>query len=239
MKLKLTRKKIFSLWIISLFLWVCVCLYPIQYGIVRLSIVMLTLLVYLGGIYLYWKHKIIKNIALSLGIILLIFISLPGRSFDTSQLRQLYVQELKSYEGIKYAWGGENRIGIDCSGLVRQGLIHTNFKQSFLSFNPALLRNALSLWWNDTSAEALKDEYKNYTKRGESYKSINDINYDLIQPGDLAVTSNGVHILAYLGNQQWIEADPITLKVNTNSAPQIDKAFFNVPIFVLQWQQFT
>lgn len=27
-------------------------------------------------------------------------------------------------------------------------------------------------------------------------------------PGDLAVTSDGVHIMAYLGNEQWFEADP-------------------------------
>ncbi|MBI3986575.1 MAG: C40 family peptidase [Lentisphaerae bacterium] len=33
------------------------------------------------------------------------------------------VQCLRRYEGTLYVWGGENRRGIDCSGLVRKKVI--------------------------------------------------------------------------------------------------------------------
>ena len=34
------------------------------------------------------------------------------------------------------------------------------------------------------------------------------INTGVLLPGDLAVVGNGAHVMAYLGDNQWIEADP-------------------------------
>ena len=34
-----------------------------------------------------------------------------------------------------------------------------------------------------------------------------------LRPGDLAVTEDGVHVMAFLGDQRWIEADPDAKRV--------------------------
>ena len=35
-----------------------------------------------------------------------------------------------------------------------------------------------------------------------------------LRPGDLAVTTTGSHVLAYLADQRWIEADPDVARVH-------------------------
>ncbi|MGB7521632.1 MAG: hypothetical protein WA896_18540, partial [Spirulinaceae cyanobacterium] len=87
-------------------------------------------------------------------------------------------------------------------------------------------------------AVALRDEYKNYTKQLFLSPSINELNHNRIKPGDLAVTADGVHILAYIGNQTWIEADPNYQQVIKVKIPEPNNPWFNVPIYTLQWQQF-
>jgi hypothetical protein len=69
------------------------------------------------------------------------------------------------------------------------------------------------MWWYDAGADALRDEYRNYTRRGIRVKSINHLDPAKIKAGDLAVTVDGEHILAYLGDRTWIEADPGEKKV--------------------------
>ena len=62
----------------------------------------------------------------------------PGREHDSRTTRE-YVTELLRYEGAKYIWGGENWLGIDCSGLVRSALITANYKLGILTLNPRLV----------------------------------------------------------------------------------------------------
>lgn len=178
--------------------------------------------------------------SLEISIILLtgILLLLPGRKTNVELLRQYYIKALQSYQNTTYIWGGENRLGIDCSGLIRQGLIKANLQLGLTTVNPSLLRQALSLWWYDASAEALRDQYREYTIRGKQFASINEINYSQIQPGDLAVTTDGVHILAYLGQQTWIEADPNYGKVITVKVPDLKNPWFQMPVYLLRWQQF-
>jgi hypothetical protein len=64
--------------------------------------------------------------------------------------------------------------------------------------------------------------------------SIDETDHSKLQPGDLAVTTDGVHILAYLGNTTWIEADPILGKVIKVSVPT-DNPWFNRPVAFIRW----
>ncbi|MGB3691346.1 MAG: NlpC/P60 family protein [Spirulinaceae cyanobacterium] len=236
---KINRSAIKRLWYLNLILLPVFLLYPISYGILRLTIVILLVSAFCGGLFIFWPQKIVRITCLILLVIVASLTLLPGREIiDTSALRQSYVQQLSKYQGSPYVWGGENKIGIDCSGLVRQGLIKANWQQGLLSFNPNLIRKGLSLWWHDTSAVALRDEYKNYTKQLFLSPSINELNHNRIKPGDLAVTADGVHILAYIGNQTWIEADPNYQQVIKVKIPEPNNPWFNVPIYTLQWQQF-
>ena len=55
----------------------------------------------------------------------------------------------------------------------------------------------------------------------------------------MAVTSNGVHVLAYVGDSTWIEADPSALvgyKVVQIKAPT-SNAWFNTPVHIVRWRR--
>jgi hypothetical protein len=102
--------------------------------------------------------------------------------------------------------------------------------------NPRALRAALTLWWYDCSALALRDEYRGLTTPVFSADSINSIrDYDLL-PGDIAVTANGMHVLAYLGHQEWIQAEPNRGCVFTLRAPH-DNNWLTQPVRIMRWQQ--
>ena len=53
-----------------------------------------------------------------------------------------------------------------------------------------------------------------------------------------AVTASGVHVLAYLGNGKWIEADPTASTVIEVRVPERSNAWFNMPVKIVRWQVF-
>lgn len=87
------------------------------------------------------------------------------------------MKSLKKYEGTKYLWGGETSLGIDCSGLVRRGLIDTYIRLGFLKFSPQYIRKGMYLWFNDLSAEAMGNEHNNLTFRILSDQTLNNTDY--------------------------------------------------------------
>ena len=72
------------------------------------------------------------------------------------------------------------------------------------------------------------------TKQIISGLNLNVISYENIKPGDLAVTANGIHIMAYLGNKTWIEADPYEHKVIIVKIPEYKNVWFNKKIIILR-----
>jgi cell wall-associated NlpC family hydrolase len=160
---------------------------------------------------------------------------LPGRTTDAAKLRARYVRSLSSYEGTRYVWGGENLLGIDCSGLVRRGLINASFTEGIVTANPGLIREAFALRWFDCSANALRQEYRHQTRRTLSVRSIRQLDHTKLQPGDFAITADGVHALAYLGNEVWIEADPAVGRVIKLRASE-DSPWLNQQVEVMRWR---
>ena len=65
--------------------------------------------------------------------------------------------------------------------------------------------------------------------------SINELDHTKVLPGDLAVTSNGVHIMAYLGEQEWIEADPGVGRVIVARVPVAENYWFETRMRVMRW----
>ncbi len=236
-EIKIKRRQIFYLWCWGLFLLVILLLYPIGYGILRAGTVLLMLLLWSGALFLFWQQKIGKITTLIIGAIALLIIILPGAPIQPNILREYYVQGLNYYEGTTYAWGGENKFGIDCSGLVRQGLVKANLMYGMRYLNPPSLREAFFIWWFDASAETLKTGYLNKTKVLFPANKINDIESNKLQVGDFAVTKDGVHTLAYIGNNIWIEADPGYHKVITVRVPEYKNPWFNTPVYIVRWQQ--
>src|SRR4051794_38171651 len=150
------RKRWFALWPITLGL----ILYPINNFPLRLSVLTAVAALYFGLIYFLWSNRMLRYALLTFGFLISLFMLLPTRKFDASILRQRYVASLLGYEGTRYIWGGENWLGIDCSGLVRSGLINANSRYGIATLNPGLVRESLDLWWYDCSARALGEGHR-------------------------------------------------------------------------------
>lgn len=227
------RRFLIGLWLLT----GCLLIFPINNLPIRIGTILVILAIYSSLIYQFHRCKPILIGLLSLGILIVGFLLFLGRNSDTQHLRNAYLRSLQTYKGTRYIWGGENKLGIDCSGLVRAGLIKANVEQGLLSLNPKLARFGLSLWWHDCSAKALGEEYRGLTRRITSSPSINLLDNSQIQPGDIAVTTSGVHVLAFLGNDEWIEADPDLKKVVIVKTPSKDNPWFDEPVQIMRWTE--
>ena len=173
---------------------------------------------------LYKAHaRIAIAIAAFLGVTVFAcaaYLSLNGGIDDTTAygLRTIYVNELRHYEGTRYVWGGENILGIDCSGLPRKALRNALLKGAFIYGEKRCLRLAFQNWWLDASAAALANGYQNYVTWLEKEGTVSDIRANALSPGDLAITKDGVHVMVFLGEDRWISADPIQGKVIIESS---------------------
>lgn len=232
----ISRRNTVTLWIALWVLWLVLLIQPENRGILRLAVLCLFFGQLVGGIALFWRRKPIRYGIMALTVILLLPLALPGRAADPARLRAAYIESLKPYDGTTYIWGGENRVGIDCSGLVRRGFICAVLKQGLAEFNGTLIRKACSLWWYDASAEAMRDEY-----RGESVvlfeaPDLNSLDHSRLLPGDFAVTRNGVHTLVYIGQNRWMQADPGRGRAQYEQIPVKDAGWFTTPVYLLRWQ---
>ena len=214
-----------ALWVIGLTALALLAFQPAATGISRGSWVLLLLGLSLTVLRLCWQKPIFRWLWIGLLLMLggLLVVPWPARG-DAANLRSAYIRHLQNYAGCEYYWGGESRGGIDCSGLIRRGMIDACLEEGWSRRDPELLKRALSLWWNDTSAEALGQEYRGLTRLVEQIKEIRSHDHSPLKPGLLAVTADGRHILAYLGGGQWIEADPgehrvIILQAATSTSP--------------------
>lgn len=209
----LERRSLVFLWMLCGALFVVLWVYPIGNKLLRLTNLASGVVFFAGSLWFWWGKKQVRYPILAVGGILLALVLLPSRDVSVVSLQQRYTQALDRYQGTLYVWGGENRRGIDCSGLVRQGMVDATFSEGLATLNGKLIRQSLALRWFDCSAEALKDEYRGFAKKLGETKALHQHDHADLQPGDFAITSDGVHALAYLGNETWIEADPGTHKV--------------------------
>jgi hypothetical protein len=53
--------------------------------------------------------------------------------------------------------------------------------------------------------------------------------------GDLAVTADGIHVMAYLGSSRWVEADPFARKV-IELVSSTDNPWFRTPVVFVRWK---
>lgn len=210
---------------------------PILNVPIRLVTIATGFLILSGSIILTWKIKWLRWTLFVVYTALTAFILSPSRHpYDRTQLRNTYCQSLQSYLGSHYVWGGEGRFGIDCSGLVRRGMEDAMVHRGFAEFNPALVRQGALLWWQDTTAHEIGHGYGGRTHFVTSCKTLNILDYSLLQPGDMAVTTSGVHIMAYLGNKRWIAADPEAMNVVTFDIPEMHSGFFAMPMNIVRWK---
>lgn len=211
-------------------------LFPVGIGVIRLFLVIAIPLSWLGALFILRRRRRLLAVTTLIGMIIIALLTLPGRTIDRSQLRDLYVRHLSGYVGAFYLLGGENRLAVDCSGLVRRALADANLHLGITTLNPAAIRQALYLWLHDSSANALGAGYLNLTLPVMDAESISRLDHSGIFPGDLAVSQDGQHVLAYLGDNTWIQADPDAMRV-TKSLVAEHNRWFTVPVRVVRWSQ--
>ncbi len=212
-----------------------IALLPVRNTSLRLALIGGIFTLWAGALFLFWNRLFVRIACLLLAVAGGVLVLLPTRSINTDALRAEYVRSLKSYEDTAYVWGGETRLGIDCSGLIRAGMMDAEIREGLRGPNFVLLRKAASLWWNDFSAKAMSEEYQGRTRRIGESGSLNEVDYTLLQPGDIGVTAGGQHVLAYTGDRTWIMADPKVMKVVSVKAPS-DDGWFIQPVTLLRWQ---
>jgi hypothetical protein len=229
----------------ALWLWLAVwpvaiglALNPVSTRLTRGGTILCVALLAGGGLYLLWRRRPLRYGLMAVYAVALILPCLPGRAYDREALRQAYVRALYRYEGVAYVWGGEKELGVDCSGFPRRALIRANLSQGLSSFNGTLLREGLWQWWHDASARALCEEYRGRTRRLFSEESVNGADLSRLQPGDLAITSDGVHVLVYGGGKDWLEADPGIGRVIRVAAPAEGNGWFLLSVRIVRWTQF-
>jgi len=232
----ISRRHTIALWIALWVLWLVLLIQPENRGILRLAVLVLFYGQLLGGLALFWTRKPIRCGIVAFIVLSVAPLALPSRAVDPARLRETYIDSLRAYDGTTYIWGGENRVGIDCSGLVRRGFICAALKQGLATLNGTLVRKAFSLWWYDASAEAMRDEY-----RGESVvlfdvPDLNSLDHSKLLPGDFAVTRNGVHTLVYIGDNRWMQADPARGRAQYEAIPVRDSGWFSTPMVLLRWR---
>jgi hypothetical protein len=237
MKIVSSKRNLLSLWLILVPTFLVLWYWPDISFRIRLLTWAIAALLLVGSIFFAWNFRILRGLLLAACVGLTLFLIWPSnRTVDRSALRSDYCAALKSYSGCRYVWGGEGYFGIDCSGFVRRGLEDALASRGFLALNPALTRESISLYWHDTTAKVIGEGYAGRTEPVTTCLMLNTLDYAPLLPGDLAVTSTGEHIMAYLGDKNWIAADPTEGKVTTFVIPETKNAYFSTPMTIVRWK---
>jgi hypothetical protein len=214
---------------------IAVSFHPVHSRMVQLTFLGCLVGGWIGLTMLVWKRKALRAAALLVPLILAIPFLLPGGKIISDELREDYVRRMGGFEGVKYHWGGESARGIDCSGLPRRAFRDALLSYGFRHLNGRAFRHWAEQWWLDASAKALGESYRGYTVPMGTTGTIRDMSYDALVPGDLAVTTNGLHVLAYAGDGRWIQADPGIGAVATLDGRTSDNGWFKSPVTTHQW----
>jgi hypothetical protein len=233
------RKLSFKIWCCLWVVLLLCLLVPMRYTALKVGLVASSIGVLGLTLHLFWARPLVRAAGVAVAFVAVafsVFLLLPGRPYDKSALRTEYVRSLLAYQGTPYVWGGGNRLGIDCSGLVERALVDAYLKRAAITVNPALAREAVSLWWHNRSAKALGEGYRDDTRLLREVRDLNTADYNQIEPGDLAVLSDGVHVLAYIGSRTWIEADPISMRTITAAVPRTTDIYFSMRVRLMKWR---
>ena len=217
--------------VVYIILWIL----PAKYTLTRTASALSLVGIYISLLLVSWRIIWVRAGLIAIMMFFAVFLILPIGEVEGQISGESYSTELKKYENTNYVWGGENFIGIDCSGLIRRPLIDLTLRESVKRINPSMLRYGLSLWYNDASARYMATGYDNRIEKLYENLTINDLKNKIVNLGDIAITVNGVHVLAYIGNNEWIQSDPTDMKVTINKS-SANSPWFNQPVNIYRFR---
>jgi hypothetical protein len=211
--------------------------YPIRTGTTRLLLLCGMTALWIAALIVFRRRRGVPATLTAIAGLIAGLVLLPGRTPNPASLRAEYVRSLQGFQGTAYIWGGENGIGIDCSGLIRCGWIDANLRTGLRTLNPGPVRQAARIWWQDCSAQELGEGYRDRTRFVGTTSALNRADYPGLQAGEIVVTESGAHTMAYLGDRIWIEADPLAGSVITVQAPAAQNPWFEQPMKIMRWRE--
>jgi hypothetical protein len=220
---------------IGLVIAVCCMLHPVHSRKLQAGVFAGWMLVWFSTMAAVAGRKRILVCVALLPLLALVPFLLPGRQIDAAALRDGYVMNLRDFDGATYVWGGESPLGIDCSGLPRRALRDALWSEGMRHANGRAFRLWLDLWFIDSSARAMGRSHRGNTRPVGLTDALWRLDAARLLPGDLAIRTDGVHVVVYLGNDEWIEADPGRGIVRRWIPSENDGAWYD-PMSVYRWQ---
>ncbi|MCW1884685.1 NlpC/P60 family protein [Luteolibacter flavescens] len=210
---------------------------PLHNGWVRYGLPLALAMTWAGAVMLAWERRKWRVAVMGLPLLVMLPFIMPGRELDAPRLTDRYLASMRGYEGTRYRWGGEGGLGIDCSGLPRRALREALLDQA-LRGNGRAARLWLEQWWYDTSAKAMSEGYRGFTRPTGVTGELVTIDPATVKAGDLAVTQDGRHVLIHLGDGAWIQADPGEGKVVIGRPGKDQNPWFRSGVTVHRWEVF-
>lgn len=214
---------------------IAMTVWPYHDGALRYGLPLSLMAAWSAGLSLVWRRKLPKMMLLVLPLILAMPFALPEKPLEPGKLHTCYISALRRLEGTPYLWGGESSCGIDCSGLPRRALRDALWEIGWETRNGAAFREWARQWWFDSSARALGGNYRGFTRPLGIVGKLRDLDPAHLAPGDLAVTSDGLHVIVFLGNGEWIQADPGPWKVAIGKPESDENPWFSSHVRMHRW----
>ena len=117
---------------------------------------------------------------------------------------------------------------------MRDALWKTGWREG----NGNAFREWARQWWFDTSAKALGENYRGFTYPLGIQGKLRELDCRNLSPGDLAITADGRHVMVYLRNGEWIQADPGPYKVSISNPAADPNPWFDAQVTMQRWTTF-
>lgn len=209
-------------------------IHPVDNTLARLALLACLGLVLAGGILWIWSRKACRWAALLIVAVFGTLVLVPvGPVPDASRLRTHFVKRLEENLGKPFVWGAENRRAMDCSGLIRYSMRGAMRTELLATGNPRLLHLLVKAWWLDRAARDFLWPWNGLAAPVLKAATTPAVDLGQLVPGDVAVTGYGSHILAYLGDNRWIQADPERGRVVVDTAP-VAQGWYKFPVEALR-----
>ena len=219
---------------ISVF-FVLLVIYPVRNGITRPALLTMSLLIYAMMLFLFWNKCLLRYILIAFAALVTMAICLPGRSVNSASLQSAYVSKLCGYTSTRYASGAEKTTSVSiapASSALRWSTPNVN-KESPHS-TPACSVKAPGFggmtWLPVTCPVATRAAWSASSRPIPPVALRRIFNPETLPSPPMAHMS-----FAFLGNDRWIEADPISLHViewGTNDRP----GYLDRPFQLLRWR---